>query len=103
MTTINISLPSNLYKDIKAFLGKRGYASLSEFFREAARVKIYPEVTENGFTPKFEQEVLRAAQEPIDYSKTWDGKTPFTDFVLQDSKKRNAKNRIYRKLQKRSG
>lgn len=69
--TINISLPTHLYKEIKTFIARRGYASFSEFFREAARNKVYPELTENGFTSEFEEAVLRAAKEPRDESKVW--------------------------------
>lgn len=65
INTINISIPSQLYKEIKNFLTKRGYASISEFFRDAARDKLHPMVTENGFTPEFERRVLEAAKEPL--------------------------------------
>ena len=62
--TINISLPKNMYEDAKKLLAKRGYASISELVRDALREVIYPDVTENGFTREFEEEVLKAAAEP---------------------------------------
>lgn len=99
MNTINISLPSQLYKEIKSFLSKRGYASISEFFRDAARDKLHPMVTENGFTPEFEQHVLEAAKEPIDHSKTWNTDKEIHDYFrklrrelkLERKQKKNGK------------
>lgn len=83
MSTINISLPTKMYQDAKASLHARGYASISELIRHALRDVLYPvKTTENGFTPEFEEEVLRSAAEPIEDSVEWDGKTPFTEFVL---------------------
>lgn len=71
-----------MYLDAKKVLNKKGYTSISEFIRDALREKLYPNLTENGFTPEFEEEVLRIAAEPIENSIEWDGKTPFSEFVL---------------------
>lgn len=60
-----------MHEDIKRFLMQKGYASISEFFRDAARDKVYPEITENGFTSEFEEAVLAAAKEPRNKSKVW--------------------------------
>lgn len=81
-TTINISLPKSLLDDAKKMLSKRGYASISELIREALRNTVYPNLTENGFTPEFEDEVLRIANSSTENDVEWDGKTPFTEFVL---------------------
>lgn len=70
MTTVNISLPTSLYQDIKKTIKERGYSSVSELVRDAVRRVIHPELTENGFTPEFEEMVLQSAKEPIDESKT---------------------------------
>ena len=72
--TINISLPANLYKDIKKTIKERGYSSVSELARDGFRKIIYQEegLTENGFTPEFEAMVLKSAKEPIDESKVWE-------------------------------
>lgn len=70
MTTVNISLPSDMYKDVKKTIKERGYSSVSELVRDALRRMVYPGLTENGFTPEFEDAVLEAAQEPVDESKT---------------------------------
>jgi Arc/MetJ-type ribon-helix-helix transcriptional regulator len=64
MATINISLPTTMYQDAKAILRVRGYASISELIRQALRDVLYPKITENGFTPEFEEEVLRAEKSP---------------------------------------
>lgn len=102
MTTINISLPTPMYKDAKAQLDSRGYSSMSELIRDALRDELYPRVTVNGFTPEFEEEVLKAAAEPIEDSIKWDGKGSFTDFVLKHPVKRYAKNQIHRQVSKKS-
>ncbi|OGG14146.1 hypothetical protein A2773_05345 [Candidatus Gottesmanbacteria bacterium RIFCSPHIGHO2_01_FULL_39_10] len=64
--TINISLPKKLLADAKRVVNEKGYASISELMRDALRHKLYPGLTENGFTPEFEEAVLRAAKEPRD-------------------------------------
>lgn len=71
MTTVNISLPTSMYNDAKHMLSRRGYSSISEFVRDALREKIYPELTENGFTKEFEEEVLKSAAEPRRKDKVW--------------------------------
>lgn len=72
-TTINISLPTEMYKDVKVLMANRGYASISELVRDALRRTIYlseDEITENGFPKWFEDKVLKAAEEPFDKSRT---------------------------------
>lgn len=90
-STINISLPKSMYQDAKKLLAQRGYTSISELIRDALRDMIYPRLTENGFTPEFEEEVLRRAGEPTENDIVWDGKGSFTDFVLRKGKKRHGK------------
>ncbi len=63
-TTINISLPKTMYQDAKRLLARRGYTSISELIRDSLRNELYPKVTVNGFTPEFEEEVLKSAAEP---------------------------------------
>lgn len=58
-----------MYKDAKQKVKEKGYSSVSELVRDGLRKIIYPELTENGFTPEFEEMVLEAAKEPIDKSK----------------------------------
>lgn len=99
-TTVNISLPQSLYNDAKKLLTKRGYASLSELIRDSLRTVLYPRITENGFTPEFEEEILEAAKEPVEKAKVWNGKGNFVDFVLKEGK--NGKNKFHRKVQRKS-
>lgn len=98
--TINISLPKTMLNDARKYLAARGYTSISELLRDALRDKLYPGLTENGFTPEFEDMVLESAKEPIEKSKEWDGKTPFTDFVLKGDK--SGKNKIHRNVHRKS-
>lgn len=91
MTTINISLPTSMYKDTKRLLARRGYASISEAVRDALRPILYPHLTENGFTSEFEDQVLKASEEPRKNDLVWNGRGSFTDFVLKKGKQRYAK------------
>lgn len=102
MATINISLPASMYKDAKLALKTRGYASISELIRSALRGVLYPHVTENGFTPEFEEEVLRSDAEPVENSVKWDGKTPFVEFVLAHPPK-HARHKIHQSVLRSSG
>lgn len=62
-TTINISLPTSMYTDMKKALVKRSYTSVSELIREAVRTLLYPsKLTVNGFTKEFEDQVLAASK-----------------------------------------
>lgn len=75
-TTINISLPEKMYKDVKKMVSKQKYSSVSEYIRDALRGFLYKkEITENGFTSEFEDEVLKSAAEPIE-----------NDYVLETDK-----------------
>lgn len=95
MTTINISLPKPMVDEVKKVIKKRGYATMSEYIRDILRDTLYPKLTENGFTQEEEEEILEAAREPTEDSIEWDGKTPFTEFVLNHPpKKHNAKNKV---------
>lgn len=71
MTTINISLPQSMYNDVKAYLARRGYSSVSELFRDTLREKLYPRITENGFTPEFEEAVLQSEALSPKKDKVW--------------------------------
>lgn len=92
--TVNISLPINLYKDIKKTIEDRGYSSVSELVRDAVRRVIYPDLTENGFTSEFEEMVLRSAKESVDEKDVWE--TPgdidkyFAKLHKKHQKQRNA-------------
>lgn len=82
-TTINISLPTLMYKDAKKILAKRGFASISEFIRATLREELYPPMlTENGFTPEFEERVLRAAKTPRENDRILKSDKDVRDYFL---------------------
>ncbi|MCJ7739924.1 ribbon-helix-helix protein, CopG family [Candidatus Microgenomates bacterium] len=87
MTTINISLPLQMYKEAKKTLADRGYASVSELVREALRGYLYPKLTVNGFTPEFEDRVLKAAKEPIDNDLVFKTEKDIDDYFLHLKRK----------------
>jgi len=88
--TINISLPKAMYADAKKIMAKQRYASFSEFLREQVRQAIYQAkgLTVNGFTPEFEAEVLRRANDPYAEVFHWDGKGSLHDFMMSNQPKR---------------
>lgn len=81
--TINISLPTQMYQDIKSAMKAQGYASVSEYIRSSIRSQIYPRITENGFTPEFEEGVLRAELEPIENDGVWETNTDVDAYFKQ--------------------
>lgn len=83
-----------MYQDAKKMLSRRGYASISELIRDALRDTLYPQVTENGFTPEFEEQVLESAKEPVSKSKTWKSVKDIDNYFarLEKKLKRHAKN-----------
>ena len=55
-----------MYQDAKEVQKEEGYASISELIRHALRKVLYPSgLTVNGFTPEFEDVVLKSAKEPV--------------------------------------
>ena len=96
MITINISLPTDMYKDAKRVVLSRRYSSISELFRFALRGILYPEITENGFTKKFEDEVLASSAEPRKKNLVWESEADITSYFKKLDKKakalRNGKN-----------
>ena len=79
MATINISLPKGMHEDMKKLLKEKHYASMSELIRDSMRRELYPNITVNGFTPEFEEEVLRASAEP-DKGDTWESPEDVDNF-----------------------
>lgn len=102
-TTVNISLPVNMYKDAKAVIEERGYSSVSEIVRDALRRLLYPHLTVNGFTPEFEERVLLSAQEPIEESRTIDDLDAYfaeLDEKLELRRKHNDQNKRDRRVRR---
>lgn len=91
MMTVNISLPKTMYEDAKAYLARRGYSSVSELFRDTLREKLYPPLTENGFTPEFEEAVLRSSALPREKDKVWKTEKDIDQYF--DALRRKLRNR----------
>jgi Arc/MetJ-type ribon-helix-helix transcriptional regulator len=91
LTTINISLPEDMYKDAKRVLATKRFSSVSELIRDALRKTLYGEVTQNGFTKGFEDYVLESS---LDSEKN--------DLIFKSEKDLkkyfNGKNKIIRKV-----
>ncbi len=100
--TTNISMPKGLYDQAKARVKKYHYNSVSELIRDALRWWMNDNLTRNGFTPEFEEEVLKAEKE-ADAGKVveWNGKGSFVDFVLKHPVLKNAKNKVRRKISRK--
>ena len=91
LTTINISLPMDMYKDAKKALTAKRYSSVSELIRDALRKTLYEEVTPNGFTKEFEDEVLASAAEPIKNDITFKSEKALKAYF-------NGKSKVVRKV-----
>ncbi len=83
-----------MYEDMKAYLARRGYTSVSELVRDAVRDVLYPQVTENGFTPEFEEAVLEAEKEPRRKDRVWRTEKDINDYfnALRIRIKKHVKN-----------
>ena len=81
-------MPKGLYAQAKAQAKKYHYNSVSELIRNALRWWMNDNLTRNGFTPEFEEEVLRREKEPLKNDIKWGGEGSFVDFVLSEGKKK---------------
>lgn len=81
-TTINISLPKAMYEDAKKYIKVRKFTSMSELVRNSLRGLLYPELTENGFTPEFEEKVLKSAAEPLEKGYVLETEKEIDDYFL---------------------
>ena len=87
--TTNISMPRGLYEQARAQAKKYHYTSVSELIRDALRWWLSDNLTVNGFTEKFEREVLEAEKEADKGSVIeWDGKGSFTEFLVGERGKK---------------
>lgn len=94
-TTINISLPKQLYKSAKKLVAEEKYHSISEVMRAGLRRVIYDadKITENGFPGWFEDQVLEAEQESIKQSSVWETEEDMKKYFEKLHKKVEAKKR----------
>lgn len=105
-TTINISLPKKMLSDAKKTAKQENYVSISEFVRTAIREKIYETqgLTVNGFTPEFEEMVLKAEAEPEENGLVWETEEDVRNYFnnlrksLGFSAKENAKSKKIRAI-----
>lgn len=76
--------------EVKKVIKKRGYATMSEYVLDILRDSLYPKLTENGFTPEVEEEILQATSEPEDddivLKTDEDVKNYFTKLQLPEKK-----------------
>ncbi|OGY10683.1 MAG: hypothetical protein A3H88_01370 [Candidatus Blackburnbacteria bacterium RIFCSPLOWO2_02_FULL_44_9] len=102
MTTINISLPTNMYKDVKRAVKVGSYASISEMIRDSLRKTLYKEVTVNGLTPAEEDEILETAATPDDNDEVWETEEDITrgfEKLRKKIKSKSVKNKTKRYIQ----
>lgn len=98
MMTINISMPRGLYKQAQSRAKKYHYASVSEVIRDSLRWWLNDNLTRNGFTPEFEEQVLKAAAEPLENDITWDGTGSFVEWSQSHPPKKYAKSKTNGKV-----
>ena len=72
--TTNISMPRGLYDQAKAQAKKYHYNSVSELIRDSLRWWMNGNLTRNGFTPEFEEEILRRSRQSKKNDIEWNGK-----------------------------
>lgn len=97
MNTINISLPENMYKDVKKMLTSRRYSSVSELVRDALRKILYSQTSESGFSREFENEVLESSAQSLRKDIVLETERDIDRYFRKlrgkkAAKKRNAKN-----------
>ena len=105
-STINISLPTSLLNSAREESKKYGFASISEYIRQAIRSSVYgirdDGLTINGFTPEFEDLVLEAENEPSKNDKVWKTTADIDKYFLevQNKLKKNGQNKKVRTVRK---
>jgi Arc/MetJ-type ribon-helix-helix transcriptional regulator len=94
ITTINVSMPTDFYTEIKKLAKSEGFVSVSEAVRFALRkVFLREELTENGFSPAEEKYILKIAKEPSVPGlvlKPGDDVDKFFEKMLQKGRELNA-------------
>ena len=90
-TTINISLPEQLYRAAKKLVAEGKYSSISEVVRAGLRrvCEDANKTTENGFPGWFEDQVLEAAQEPVKKSTVWGTKEDIDKYFKKLHKRKS--------------
>jgi len=91
LTTINISLPKDMYNDAKRALIAKRYSSVSELIRDALRKTLYGRITQNGFTNEFEDYVLESSRDSEKKDLVFESEKDLEEYF-------NGKNKTVRKL-----
>lgn len=91
-TTVNISLPKSMFEDVKKAMVARRYTSVSEIVRDGLRKILYEQdLTENGFTLSFEDEILKSAAEPMEKARVWETEKDIDNYFRNLDRKVKAK------------
>ena len=97
-------MPRGLYQQAKKQAQKYHYNSVSELIRDALRWWMNDNLTRNGFTPEFEEEVLKAEKE-ADAGNVieWDGKESDLIKYVESKKAPKLRSKVRRSFPKMSG
>jgi Arc/MetJ-type ribon-helix-helix transcriptional regulator len=87
MATVNISLPQGMYDDARQKLIEKRYTSISELMRDALRRLLYQNISENGFTQEFEDQVLQSSVESGEKDITWETEADIDSYFQNLEKK----------------
>lgn len=88
-TTINLSLPTEMYKRAKKLVAEGKYHSISELIRAGLR-RTFDEanqITENGFPGWFEDRVLESEAQPGEKDTVWETEEDINRYFKKFHKK----------------
>lgn len=106
-TTINISLPKQLYTAAKKLVAEEKYSSISEIVRAGLRRVLYDadKITENGFPGWFEDQVLESAAQPLEKDTVLETEEDINNYFkhLKIPKKHRKIEKVYAKNKIRPG
>lgn len=88
-STINVSIPTKMYKKAKKLVAEGKYHSISELLRAGLRRTFYEvnQITENGFPGWFEDRILESADEPSSKDKVWETEEDINRYFKKFHKK----------------
>lgn len=88
-TTINVSIPTKMYKRAKKLVAEGKYHSISELIRAGLR-RTFDEanqITVNGFPGWFEDRVLESEGQPEEKDKVWESEKDIHRYFKKFHKK----------------